>query len=464
MGKSHTSCLSNQDLSIIGQTDKQPITLSTFKSVYSSGRVSFLIQKHYPDYRERGFPPSVTLGGWITQNLAADRSCSAAVDRVNADRISNDLEPFSPNTGAYCGARERMPEAFLQELLLQEAKELEQHVPKQWTWGGKKVTLVDGMTVTLSDTDEIKKEFPLSESQKTSNSLPLARIVGMFSLATGGLLEIAIGPYCGKETGEHALLRTLIPSLKSGEVLMGDGIYPSYFCLAILIRKGIDGVFAAGTRRVDFRGGEKLGKKDHLIVWEKPRRPEWMSQEEYDQFPPSIKIRELATSIEKPGFRTEKKILFTTILDKKVAPREELSILFSRRWEIEVHFRSIKSDLQMDFIPTKTPEMVRKDIYITLLGYNLIRKIMCEAAQKYNCLPTQLSFKRTVQVLESYRKLWELGKIDREYVYNQILLTAGKIRVGKRPNRCEPRKTRRTKDRFPTLKKPRNSKMNLTLH
>lgn len=438
-------------------TNNTEWTLTDFTSVFDSDRIQEQINRYYPNFRDRGLNPTVTLGAWIVQNLAADQTCSAAIDRVNAERIANGLEPLSSNTGAYCGARERVPEDLLKEILCQEGKQLELCVPKEWKWNDKSVRLVDGMVVTLCDTQDIKEEFPQSENQEKNNSLPQARIVGLFSLATGGLIDIAIGPYCGKETGEHALLRQLMPTLNFGEVLLGDGIYPSFFCMTHLIEQGVDGVFAAGTRNVDFRTGEKLGKKDHVVTWEKPRRPEWMTPEEYEKYPSTIQIRELETSVQKPGFRTENKVIFTTILSNKEASREKISILFSRRWEIEVHFRSIKSDLQMDFIPTKTPAMVRKDIYITLLGYNLIRTIMAEAAARFGCLPTQISFKRTVQIFESYRRLWEIGNFKREEIYEQIIWTIGKIRVGKRPNRSEPRKIRRTKDRFPTLKTARNT-------
>ena len=114
----------------------------------------------------------------------------------------------------------------------------------------------------------------------------------------------------------------------------------------------------------------------------------------------------------------------------------------------------------MDFIPTKTPEMVRKDIYITLLGYNLIRAMMSEAAAQYGCLPTQISFNRTVQIFESYRRLWEVGNLKREDIYKKIIGAIGKMRVGNRPNRSEPRKVRRTKNRFPRLKVARNDYKN----
>jgi hypothetical protein len=371
--------------------------------------------------------------------------------------MAKGFAPFSPNTGAYCGARERLPEDLLKELLVQEARQMENCVPSKWTWNGRLVKLVDGTTLTLCDTDLIKKDFPLSKRQKAKNSLPMTRVVGLFSLSTGGLLDVAVGAYCGKNTGEHMLMRELIPTLNQGELVLGDGLYPSYFCIATLMSKGIDGVFASGKRTVDFRQGERIGRKDHIVEWPKSPRPEWMSQCEYDRIPETIKVREVEVIFERLGFKTEKKILFTTLTDRKLASAKTLSVLFSRRWEIEVHFRSIKSNLKMSFIPSKTPQMVRKTIYMTLIGYNLIRKIMSEAALISGSLPTQLSFQRTAQTLNAYKRLWELGQVDRPLIYYQILLTVAKSRVGNRPNRREPRRMRRAKHRYPLLKTKRTS-------
>ena len=106
MEKPRASSSNGQVPSVI----KNDWTLADFKSVFDSDRLQEQIDRYYPNFRDRGLGPTVTLGTWIVQNLAADRTCSAAIDRVNADRIANGLEPLSSATGAYCGARERVPE------------------------------------------------------------------------------------------------------------------------------------------------------------------------------------------------------------------------------------------------------------------------------------------------------------------------------------------------------------------
>ncbi len=114
-------------------------------------------------------------------------------------------------------------------------------------------------------------------------------MVGIVCLASGAALDAALGPCRGKGSGEQSLLRTMLSTLDAGDILLGDAFYATYFLLCALQAKGVDGVFEQyGSRRrsTDFRQGERLGPRDHLIEIDKPKvKPAWMSQAEYDQTP-----------------------------------------------------------------------------------------------------------------------------------------------------------------------------------
>ena len=97
---------------------------------------------------------------------------------------------------------------------------------------------------------------------------------------------MALGPYSGKETGEHALLRQLLAVFQSGDVVLGDCYYASFFLIAMLMQMGVDAVLPMhASRDWDFRRGKRLGKKDHLVDWKKPAKPKWMELETYKAFP-----------------------------------------------------------------------------------------------------------------------------------------------------------------------------------
>jgi hypothetical protein len=125
----------------------------------------------------------------------------------------------------------------------------------------------------------------------------MARIVGLICLASGDLVNAAIGTFTGKVSGEQTLLRGLLDSLEPNDILLGDVYFGTYFLLYDLMSRGVDAVFeqyGARKRKVDFRKGTKLGKRDHLITYPKPKvRPAWLSQAQYDMAPDTLIIREL---------------------------------------------------------------------------------------------------------------------------------------------------------------------------
>ena len=212
---------------------------------------------------------------------------------------------------------------------------------------------------------------------------PLARLVAIISLATGVVRDLALGPYKGKETGETALFRTLLEGFEPGEIVLGDRYFASYFMLAALLERGVDGLFRMHQRRkFDFRRGRRLGSEDHVVTWTKPARPEWMDKETYDQVPEELRVRELRFKVQQPGFRVNELVLVTTMLDAEEYTKEELADLFIERWNIELDLRSIKDVLQMDVLRCMSPEMVKKEIWMHLLAYNLIRGVMAKAAER----------------------------------------------------------------------------------
>ena len=146
-------------------------------------------------------------------------------------------------------------------------------------------------------------------------------------------------------------------------------------------------------RHSDFRKGKRLGKKDHITVWKKPKRPEWMSQEAYKKYPNEIPIRE---------FKSNGVIYISTFFDASLYPKNELYLLYKRRWEVELHLNSIKTVMGMDMLSCKSPEMLRKEIGVHFLAYNIVRTIIIEACIINSAMPWKVSFKSTLQLLNQF--------------------------------------------------------------
>ena len=263
----------------------------------------------------------------------------------------------------------------------------------------------------------------------------------------GVVLDAAIGPCAGKGSDEQTLLRALLDSLLSGEILVADAYYATYFLLCELVRRGVDGVFeqyGARTRSTDFSLGEWLGVRDHLIVLPKPKKPDWMSREDYDQAPGTLTVRE---------FQADHKIMVTTFLCPKDAPKSILKVLYRSRWNVELDLRNIKTTLGMEHLRCRTPDMAVKELWVYLLAYNLIRLLMAQAALLADQIPRQPSFKHTVQVWISWQQRGG-GTPDAVVIRALLVLIAGP-RVGLRPGRIEPRALKRRLKNYALLTKPR---------
>ena len=113
----------------------------------------------------------------------------------------------------------------------------------------------------------------------------------------------------------------------------------------------------------------------------------------------------------------------------------------------------------MDMLRCKTPELVRKEIWTHVLGYNLIRTVMAQAAAIEGAEPRSISFKATLQILEAFRPLIAdracYGADNLEGLYEQLLGAIAVHRVADRPDRFEPRMTRKGPRGYEELKRPR---------
>jgi hypothetical protein len=395
------------------------------------------------------------LWAFLSQVMDADQSQQGVVARIIASSIASGIKPPSANTSAYSQARCRLPEQILSNLVQKTATKLVDDIPHEWLWNGRKIKVVDGSTISMPDTAENQAVYPQPNTQKDGVGFPIARIVVIIDYTTGAVINLAIGAYSGKETGEHALLRQLISSINHNDILLGDRYYPSYFLMTMLIQLGIDGVFPMHrSRKYNFNVGKRLGYKDHIVEWKKPVKPAWMGQKEYDSFPQKIIIRETAIEQKRPGFRSKNMVLVTTLLDATVSTKADLAKLYDYRWFVEISLRDIKNTMQMDILRCKTPDMVRKEIWVHLLAYNLIRKIMAQAAFIHGKSTKELSFKLALQTIKAF---WQAGILDNNNtdVYTKLLNAIVYKKVGNRKGRQEPRFVKRRPKAFPLLQKSR---------
>ncbi len=407
------------------------------------------------------FTPPLTLWAFLSQVLhkGEQRSCLAAVSRVIVLLVALGRDPCANNSGGYCKARAKLSESVLERLTTRVADGCEEQVPEAWLWKGRHVKLADGTTVSMPDTEENQAEYPQQASQEEGLGFPVARMVVLLSLATAMLSGMAIGPYSGKETGELALMRQLLDQLDPDDILLTDRYYCSYFMIALLLALGVD--FAARlhqARKEDAYRIRRLGKKDWLIEWRRPQKPDWMDQETYDQMPKSLTLRQIEVNVSEPGFRVESFDVVTTLTDPKEYSRDDVAELYHKRWLVELDIRAIKCSVGMGVLRCKTPAMVHREIWTCLLAYNLIRKTMLQAAMESGLSPRQLSFTNAMQTMAaSWVVLPTLEKLKIALVITVQLASLTSPIVGTRPNRIEPRAVKRRPKPMRLLTMPRDA-------
>ena len=409
-------------------------------------------------YGENNFwNTGVTLWSFICQVLQDGKqsSCNAAITNAIRYMLENGMVPPSPDSGEYCRARNKLNVKVLRQIVCDIASKMSQQTPENWLWHGKDVKLVDGFTFTMPDTPENQLEFPQSKSQKSGIGFPIARACAVLSLSNACIQNVAIGPYAGKDTGETALLRQVLNCFKPGDVMLADRYYCSFFMLAILKSRGIDVCMRMHQRRQsDISKVKWLGENDYIDTWHKPDKAKWMSQQLYDSLPDKMEIRIVSFNTKSKG-KSEQLNVVTTLTDHREYSAKEIGDLYGYRWHAELDIFSIKQTLNLNHMRCKSPDMIRREFWVTLLAYNLVRLVCAQAAFVHDKLARQMSFTIACNALISQWILPSEEFIRRE-LNRRSLYQIASGEVGKRPGRIEPRVIKRRPKRYTLMTKPRH--------
>jgi putative transposase len=406
--------------------------------------------------RNAVYTAPLTLWGFLSQGVHKDKTCLAAALRIAVLLVVLSRTPGDTDSGGYCRARAKLPPVLLRRLAVQVGCRLERQAPDSWLWHGRHAMLVDGFTVLLPDTPDNQQRWPQHQA-KTGTGVSHHAVGGdplldhrlcagsrLRSVRRQGNRRDGLVSHFAQDAG-----RWRRPGFRSW--------FGSYFMLALALRCGVDVVTRLNERRTcDFRRGKRLGYNDHVVEWQRPVRPEWMTPEEYKGFPETLKVREIRAYVNEPGFRVESLVVVTTLLDDNEYDKEEIADLYRQRWQVELDIRSLKVSLQMEYLRCMTPFMVEKEIWSNVLSYNLLRKVAAQAAQLHRLHPRQIRFEATRKAVEvSWTVLSEASPQKQLLLGRFLLKELSKKRVGNRPGRTEPRAVKRRPKQQRLLTKPR---------
>jgi IS4 transposase len=406
--------------------------------------------------RERIYTVRRTFFGFLYQILNPQCPCREIVRQIQALLALYANGPVAAGTGGWCQARIRLPWDILPRLRCSVAAQAEKTAR---LWRGWQVKVVDGTSTSLPDTAKNQRAYPQPGGQKPGCGFPLLKLVGVFSLASGALLDYAKG---NKHQHELSLLHKLMDQFKAGDLVLADRGFNSYTLLALLLLRRAQSLFRLHQRRpADLRTGKRLGKNDRLMTWRKPRlwqRPRYLSKAIWKGLPAQLSVRVVRFTLAVPGFRVHSVTLVTTLLDPVAYPAQELARLYARRWQIELWFRDLKTSMGMEALRCKSPGMAHKELEMFFIAYNLIRVLMAQASALYEVPMERLSFKGTVDALRQFSLAMARARSRKKQkqLTADLLEIIARDQVPERPGRREPRAVKRRPKPHPLLNRPRH--------
>src|SRR5580704_5828367 len=424
----------------------------------SPGRINQLARERRLVFRNTRLTPGETLSLFARQIAHGNIACSAVHHLAGVD--------FSDT--AWCQARQRLPMELIEQvhrqLIDQTRAELDQTDDAgdgQYRWRGHRLHVMDGSTDSMPDTPALRVHYGVPTPCREGLGFPMSHLLLLMDHRSGLLIDCHDSHV---DTHDASVAANVHRHLQGGDVVLGDDAFGSYVHLALLLQAELHAIMPVHHLRiVDFTPGrphvamkkntcnksagkprsrwiKSLGKDDHLVEYFKPpRKPDWMSQEQWMRLPESITVREIRRTIKRNGFRPITVTIATTLLDSEQYPADELIELRLTRWMIETNLRHLKITLGMEILKCKTVDGIRKERLMFLLVYNLIRRAMLYAARSQRVNVNRLSFADTLAWLR-------LGNI--------AVMPLLKINPW-RPGRLEPRVLKRAKKQFPYLTLPR---------
>ena len=412
--------------------------------------------------RERIYPPVTLFWAFLYQVLNPAMPCQEVVGKVRAWVLTHRQKRRKPSlsTAAYCEARSGLSLRLLQAVFDELREHLQRRAASAWLWCGHHVKVLDGTSFSMPDTPQNQREWPQPCTQKKGCGFPVAKMLGLFCLSTGAWLGHALSKWRCHDLGLWHHLRHL---LEKGDVLVGDAGFCAYALMAELKGRGIDTVLRLHQKRPkDMRRGKKLGRDDRLQTWSKPaQRPAnspW-TKRAWNQLPESLGVRIVRVNLQKKGFRTRCLWIATTCTDPVRYPVHQLAELYYRRWSIELFYRDIKTTMHMEVLRTKSPDMVRKQLLMHAIAYNMIRALILQSARVHQQELGRISFKSAVDLLRQWlpqaavlhdqpRKLarWQ----------EELLEAIASVQNPLRPGRQAPRAKKRRPKSYQLLTQPRH--------
>ncbi len=392
--------------------------------------------------RRRVFTARITFIAFLGQALQRDSTCREAVRRVQSWAAAEGRPVPDESTSGYCQARQRLAQGDLEAA----HAELGNWFGRQHheLWHGREVKVVDGTGITMPDTAANRAVWSYANNQQPGCGFPAAKLVGLFSLATGRLESFTTA---NRKQQDISMARDLVDGIEPGTVILADRGFAGWGFMTLLQQRGVDLVMRMHKNQTVTGPLMQLKKPRHRSSW--PR-------EQWDKLPAELGVRVVRCNVQIGARAKEEVVLITTLLDAQKYPDAAIAELYLRRWSVELCFRDIKTTLGLDVLRCTTPALINKEIWMQVLAYNLVRALMLEASRKYSVPLERLSFTGTIVTLRSWRPLRAPILFAEPANYQELLRIIAADALPHRPNRHEPRVKKRREKPCHLMCKPRH--------
>lgn len=400
-------------------------------------------------FRRRRYGPVVTVLHFLA--AAIQRECSFAANWQDlwAGLPVDDelfLAPFS--SSALSQARSRLPRELM-DALFDRFRGLPPQGPS--TWRGFRLLALDATSVSMPDEPQLAGHFGRHKARHTVVRFPLATCCMLLSVGTSCVIDYRFGPY---DPGELKTARPLLDRIGPGDLALADRHYAGTPTLAHLYRRGADFLMRKHARLIVEKLPviRRLGKND--FITEIPMNK--AARRADPSLPDTVRVRLCRARIKLPTGRILTDWFVTSLMDAKAYRPAALARLYHLRWRIETTYMEFKQWFHADILRSKTVDNIYKEFAGRALAYQLVRRLMCEAADRHRKPPTRLSFLNATRWIVAYSARMSAAPPERlPRLYRNLLSAIASTTIDVRDGRIEPRAIVRDPKHYPILKIPR---------
>lgn len=420
--------------------------LELFEELSQEGGLWESLRPEGSDFsRRRAYSLGVVVRLMIVQRLVGSGTLSAAVQYWLQSRSKEKAQTtLSPRTGAYSQARRKLPRKIAAQVLDLIVERLSGWLPRNAILPGRPVFVLDGSTLSLPHAPELVEAYPPPRNQYGASHWPLLRVVVLQDVQTGLALAPHWGPHHGaKAVGEQELALEAIPDLPEQAVVIGDRNFGVFVIAWAAAQHRRDVLVRLTKQRAEALAGVPLTAAGERPVCWKPTR--------FDRcggpFPKEAAVPGRLVCLPAQNRDAQEPFLyfFTTLT---LTPLR-LGDLYRLRWNVETDLRSLKQTVRLQQLASRSCDMLAKELLLAVATYNLVRAVICLAAEKAQVEPRRLSFTSTYTLVETFLPDILVASSKRQWTecWERILSIATAYQL---PVRAKPRSYPRAVWRRPT--------------